>query len=106
MSSLHPHTLSVVITSGKHCSGSPYNCIFYVNNLMIHQSKTIAGNKLLNYHYAFHSRFMIGCDYCNDWLHGSCVGISTEEASSIETYKCPTCCIEDPFYIEGISSFT
>ena len=40
---------------------------------MIHQSKIIAGNKLLNYHYAFHSRFMIGCDYCNDWFHGSCV---------------------------------
>eukprot|EP00731_Ephydatia_muelleri_P009915 Em0005g501a len=53
------------------------------------------------------SKFMIGCDYCNDWFHGSCVGISTEEASSIETYKCPTCCkecIEDPFYIEELSS--
>ena len=76
---------------------------------MIHQSKSTASNKLLNYPYLFLSRFMIGCDYCNEWFRGSCVGISTVEASSIETYKCPTCCkecIEDPFYIEGINSFT
>ena len=67
---------------------------------MIHQRLLLVTNGF---------RFTIGCDYCNDWFHGSCVGISIEEASSIEAYKCPTCCkecIEDPFYIEGINSFT
>ena len=37
------------------------------------------------------SRFYIGCDRCNDWFHGSCVGITKQEADSIDTYLCPRC---------------
>ncbi|XP_072167720.1 nucleosome-remodeling factor subunit BPTF-like [Diadema setosum] len=37
------------------------------------------------------SQFYIGCDRCNDWFHGRCVGISQEEAESIENYICPKC---------------
>jgi hypothetical protein len=22
------------------------------------------------------ARFMIGCDYCGEWFHGSCVGVT------------------------------
>ena len=38
------------------------------------------------------SKFYIGCDFCQDWFHGKCVGITQTEASSIEDYKCPNCC--------------
>nr|CAB3226119.1 nucleosome-remodeling factor subunit NURF301 [Phallusia mammillata] len=37
------------------------------------------------------AKFYIGCDICQDWYHGSCVGISEEEASGIESYTCPRC---------------
>ena len=36
--------------------------------------------------------FMIGCDYCEEWLHGTCMGGLTEEnTSGIIKYMCPTC---------------
>ena len=36
-------------------------------------------------------RFMIQCDACDEWYHGSCVNISASEALSIDKYKCPVC---------------
>ena len=36
-------------------------------------------------------RFYIGCDQCQDWFHGSCVGIAEKDASNIESYVCPRC---------------
>ena len=36
-------------------------------------------------------RFYIGCDKCQDWCHGSCVGILPLEACTLDTYTCPTC---------------
>jgi len=35
--------------------------------------------------------FEIACDTCNLWFHGSCVGITEEEAKAVEEYKCPNC---------------
>ena len=32
----------------------------------------------------------IGCDYCDDWFHHTCVGIPAE-AKGIELYRCPEC---------------
>ena len=37
-------------------------------------------------------RFMIRCDYCQEWYHGSCVNISPSEALNIDKYKCVQCC--------------
>ncbi|KXJ21067.1 Lysine-specific demethylase 7A [Exaiptasia diaphana] len=37
------------------------------------------------------SQFMIGCDSCGEWFHGSCVGIQEHQASDIERYHCPNC---------------
>lgn len=37
-------------------------------------------------------RFYIGCDFCQDWFHGTCVGITKYEADTIEEYRCPNCC--------------
>lgn len=37
------------------------------------------------------SQFYIGCDRCQDWFHGRCVGVTKSEADSMDTYLCPTC---------------
>ncbi|XP_031568389.1 lysine-specific demethylase 7B-like [Actinia tenebrosa] len=37
------------------------------------------------------SQFMIACDSCGEWFHGSCVGIQEHQASDIERYHCPNC---------------
>ncbi len=36
-------------------------------------------------------RFMIQCDYCDEWYHGSCVNVTAAEALDIQKYKCNTC---------------
>ncbi|KAM8793692.1 histone lysine demethylase PHF8 [Eudromia elegans] len=37
------------------------------------------------------TRFMIECDVCQDWFHGSCVGVEEEAAAEIDLYHCPKC---------------
>lgn len=37
------------------------------------------------------SRFYIGCDRCQNWYHGRCVGILQSEANHIDVYVCPQC---------------
>lgn len=36
-------------------------------------------------------RFMIQCDFCDEWYHGSCVNISATDALTIDKYKCSGC---------------
>ena len=35
--------------------------------------------------------FMIQCDHCDVWFHGSCVGVAPDEGMSIDKYFCPFC---------------
>eukprot|EP00794_Sanderia_malayensis_P006232 gene6232-6948_t len=35
--------------------------------------------------------FMIECDKCKDWFHGSCVKINEFAAQDIDVYHCPSC---------------
>ncbi|KAL4656720.1 lysine-specific demethylase 7B-like isoform X1 [Arapaima gigas] len=37
------------------------------------------------------SRFMIECDICKDWFHGSCVQVEEHQAMDIDVYHCPNC---------------
>uniref|UniRef100_A0A6Q2Y8J6 Histone lysine demethylase PHF8 n=1 Tax=Esox lucius TaxID=8010 RepID=A0A6Q2Y8J6_ESOLU len=37
------------------------------------------------------TRFMIECDICQDWFHGSCVGVEEDKAAEIDLYHCPNC---------------
>ena len=49
-------------------------------------------------------RFMIGCDYCAEWYHGSCVGVTAEDAKKIDAYRCPKCVpqsVDTPMYTDG-----
>jgi hypothetical protein len=36
-------------------------------------------------------RFMIQCDHCGEWFHGSCVNVTAVDALNINLYKCPDC---------------
>ncbi|OWA53711.1 hypothetical protein BV898_18133 [Hypsibius exemplaris] len=35
--------------------------------------------------------FMIGCDKCRGWFHGSCMAMSADYADTIETFYCMDC---------------
>ena len=36
-------------------------------------------------------RFMIQCDYCEEWYHGSCVDVTATDALDIDKFKCGPC---------------
>lgn len=36
-------------------------------------------------------RFYICCDKCQDWFHGSCVGVLQCEGDKMDDYNCPNC---------------
>uniref|UniRef100_H3C7H1 CXXC-type zinc finger protein 1 n=1 Tax=Tetraodon nigroviridis TaxID=99883 RepID=H3C7H1_TETNG len=40
--------------------------------------------------------FMIGCDSCTEWFHGTCIGISEKTAKAIRVWYCPSCRDQDP----------
>lgn len=46
---------------------------------------------LIQWFYHVSCRFYIGCDRCQNWYHGRCVGILQSEASEIDEYVCPQC---------------
>ncbi|XP_014790125.1 CXXC-type zinc finger protein 1 isoform X1 [Octopus bimaculoides] len=37
------------------------------------------------------SRFMIGCDKCNEWYHGDCINVTQSEAKVIKQFFCDAC---------------
>lgn len=36
-------------------------------------------------------RFYVGCDLCNNWFHGECVGITEEMSKSLTEFVCTEC---------------
>jgi len=42
--------------------------------------------------------FMIGCDECEEWYHGLCIGISESQAEKFEKYICLRCSIKKQYY--------
>lgn len=37
------------------------------------------------------SKFYVGCDLCNNWFHGECVGISEENSKKMSEFICNEC---------------
>ena len=37
------------------------------------------------------AQFMIGCDACDRWYHGPCVGVSKAESDAMSEFLCPSC---------------
>ena len=37
------------------------------------------------------TKFYVGCDLCNNWFHGDCVGISEEMSKSMSEFVCTEC---------------
>ena len=35
--------------------------------------------------------FMLGCDKCDEWFHGRCVGINKEYGNKLDSWLCPGC---------------
>lgn len=42
------------------------------------------------------TRFMIGCDCCEEWFHGDCISITAEYAKKIVHFYCLSCRDKDP----------
>lgn len=42
------------------------------------------------------SRFMIGCDSCEEWFHGDCISITEDYAKKILHFYCLSCRAKDP----------
>jgi hypothetical protein len=41
--------------------------------------------------------FMIGCDECEEWYHGPCVGVSESRADRFDKYVCLRCSVKHVF---------
>ena len=37
------------------------------------------------------NKFMIACDGCEEWFHGSCISINSDQAKTVDKYYCPFC---------------
>ncbi len=42
--------------------------------------------------------FMIGCDECDEWYHGLCIGVSESQAEKFDKYVCLRCSIKKQYY--------
>uniref|UniRef100_A0A672INQ3 PHD finger protein 8 n=1 Tax=Salarias fasciatus TaxID=181472 RepID=A0A672INQ3_SALFA len=51
------------------------------------------------------TRFMIECDICQDWFHGSCVGVEEDKAAEIDLYHCPNCQVTHGPSVSKLSHF-
>lgn len=43
--------------------------------------------------------FMIGCDECDEWYHGLCIGLSESQAEKFDKYICLRCSIKKNYYL-------
>ena len=38
-----------------------------------------------------YDRFLVGCDDCHEWFHGSCIGLKESEVREDEDFRCESC---------------
>jgi len=56
-------------------------------------SKYIVIYELVNIHllYVCRGRFYVGCNVCEEWFHGLCVGVSANDIHKLSSYTCRSC---------------
>jgi PLU-1-like protein/PHD-finger len=47
--------------------------------------------------------FMIGCDECEDWFHGPCIGVSESRADRVSKYVCIRCSITKTYKASSLA---
>jgi hypothetical protein len=45
--------------------------------------------------------FMIGCDDCDEWYHGPCIGVTESRADRFNKYSCIRCCITKSYKVSA-----
>lgn len=63
---------------------TPYDDSKYVPNSATPYFTSTDQNRLL-------LRFYVGCDLCNNWFHGECVGITEAASKSMSEFVCGEC---------------
>lgn len=53
----------------------------------------------------FFYRFYICCDKCQDWFHGSCVGVLQCEGDKMDDYNCPRCMSDSEINFANLRPF-
>ena len=48
--------------------------------------------------------FMIGCDSCDDWFHGPCVGVSESRADKVTKYVCLRCSLRKTYTASSMAA--
>ncbi|KAK3101455.1 hypothetical protein FSP39_003704 [Pinctada imbricata] len=43
-----------------------------------------------------HKSRQSGCDNCDEWYHGTCIGITRKEAETIDKFFCDACLVKNP----------
>ncbi len=41
--------------------------------------------------FTFILEYFRGCDHCNEWYHGDCIGLTAEESNFIRSFYCSIC---------------
>lgn len=60
-------------------------------NLQTEEEILSSGKEYCTCRKRWEGRFMIQCDDCDEWYHGSCVDIFPTDALDIDRYRCRDC---------------
>ncbi|TDH68570.1 hypothetical protein CCR75_004327 [Bremia lactucae] len=70
-----------------------YECVHLVIDLDMHRDVLKSATERYCICRQPFDGLMIGCDYCDDWYHDSCIGMSKEKVEKADHYTCPSCTI-------------
>lgn len=81
--------------------GSVKDLVEEHNTLLIEMPDEIDSLKQATQKYCICRRpyegFMIGCDECDEWYHGRCIGVSESRADRVDKFICIRCSVKNVF---------